>query len=270
MKPITNEIQFFGTSQKEMMNSFANTLISIYNDMGGDLPPYMETWFGTEKSGLMALIYKVKCLVFYRGDPLSVPIFLKRVSIGKIKMQSQPAQVYDTKKEDYQLGLGHFRCHGHAYTLTPIELKALRQYLTGQKGKVSVIGLNGLKYKMLDITACLHKQGVKWATDDKMLHNKFLITVTNTDTGEQANFYFYGSYHDAQNHVTELKEQDLLNAFECFVSDGIAGLDSFESFCDNLGSDSDSRASERIYKECIKSAEKLKSVINEDLYDFLK
>lgn len=275
MKPILNEIQFFGTSQREVVVSLSNQLISNYNEISGEAIELFDSYEALLKgeslhtkneSALNALCRKVNNIAIFNGDPLSVPVFLKQICTGKTKVLSQPSQVkYEPATETY--GKGQFRWDWQAYTLTANELKAVRQYVTGKKDKVSVVGLNGLKYKMLDITACLSVNGAKWSVDDKYLHNKFLISVTNTETGEQCNFDFFGSYHDYQNNVLELKENDLLNSFDCFVSDGIAGLESFQSFCDNMGYDSGSRAAEKIYKECIKSAEKLQTVVDGDLYD---
>lgn len=276
MKPITNEIQFFGTSQKEVITSLCNQLISNYNDISGDGIEIYQSYDSLIKSesyhtknvtALDALCRKLVNISIFNGDPLSVPVFLKQICTGKTKVLSQPSQVkFEPAIQTY--GKGQFRWDWQAYTLTETELQAVRLYVYGRKEKVSVIGLNGFKYKMLDITACLNKKGVKWAADDKLIHNKFLITVTNTDTGEQCNFDFYGSYNDYQNNVIELKDTTLLDSFQCFISDGIWGLESFEEFCDNMGYDNDSRRAEKIYKECIKSAEKIQSVIDVDLYDF--
>lgn len=276
MKPITNEIQFFGTSQREVIISLCNAIITNYNEVSGeDVELFTsfddvvknESYTVKDVTALNALFRKMVNIAINNGDPLSIPVFLKQICTGKTKVLSKPSHVkFEEAAETY--GKGQFRWDWQAYTLTPKEFKAVRMYVYGKKDKAAVTGLNGLKYKMLDITACLVLKGAKWSADDKYVHNKFLVTVTNTETGEQANFDFYGSYHDYTNNVVELKERDLLNSFECFISDGIAGLDSFESFCDNFGYDQDSRAAEKIYKECIKSAEKLESVIQVDLYDF--
>lgn len=276
MKPITNEIQFFGTSQKQVITSLCNAIITNYNEVSGEEIPLFisyddlligESYHTKNVSALNALYRKLNAIAIYNGDPLSIPVFLKQICTGKTKVLSQPSQVkFEEAAETY--GKGQFRWDWQAYTLTPNELKAVRMYVYGKKEKVPVTSLNGLKYKMLDITACLAVNGAKWSADDNYLHNKFLVTVTNTETGEQANFDFYGSYHDYTNNVVELKENDLLNSFDCFISDGIAGLESFEYFCVNFGYDQDSRNAEKIYKECIKAAEKLQGVIPNDLYDF--
>jgi len=276
MKTITNEIQFFGTSQKEVLTSLCNAIITNYNEVSGEELELFtsfddvvknESYTVKDTTALNALFRKMVNIAINNGDPLSIPVFLKQICTGKTKVLSQPSHVrFEHAAETY--GKGQFRWDWQAYTLTANELRAVRMYVYGRKDKAPVTSLNGLKYKMLDITACLAISGAKWSADDNYLHNKFLVTVTNTETGEQANFDFYGSYHDYTNNVVELKENDLLNSFDCFVSDGIAGLESFESFCDNFGYDRDSRKAENIYKECIKSAEKLQAVIPDDLYDF--
>jgi len=64
------------------------------------------------------------------------------------------------------------------------------------------------------------------------------------------------------------KESDLLHAFDCFVSDAIAGKNSFEEFCSEFGYDQDSRKAHKIYKACVKSCAKLERIYKGDLYEF--
>jgi hypothetical protein len=93
----------------------------------------------------------------------------------------------------------------------------------------------------------------------------YKINVYNKENKKRTSFDFY---------MGELskgikKEYDLLNAFYCFLSDGVSGLDSFEDFCFNFGYDTDSIKAYGIYKECKKSAVKIQRVITCNIYDLL-
>lgn len=97
-------------------------------------------------------------------------------------------------------------------------------------------------------------------------HNK--VTVKNLDNGKRTSFDFWGS---VVNPRVE-SEYDLLNAFYCFVSDALAGVDSFENFCSEFGYDTDSRNAEKIWKACKRSTDKFFNLTNYSLdmvYDFI-
>ena len=93
--------------------------------------------------------------------------------------------------------------------------------------------------------------------------NHHEVTVTNTETGEQTSFDFWGSIVNPELS----SEYDVLNAFYCFVSDAMSGQESFESFCSEFGYDTDSRRAEKTWKACQKSYDDLQSIYDGDLYD---
>lgn len=121
-------------------------------------------------------------------------------------------------------------------------------------------------YKNFKISAEFDgKKVASWdAYNDR--HNK--VTVKNLDSGKYTSFDFWGS---VVNPRVE-SEYDLLNAFYCFISDALAGLESFESFCGDFGYDTDSRKAEKIYKACKRAYTKFERVsgFNDDeMYDFI-
>ena len=263
---MNNEIQFFSTNQKDAFLSLANKIIDNYNSLGGNLKKFDSYRCLPSESSLLQMLNKVSIIIFDRGEPLSVPHFLKRIATGKIKGLGKPDGDAFARLEDTFLGMGHFR-NGEAYTLTDNELKALRMYLQGTNVDRAV---TEFKYKELIITSVLHNVGVKFANskNDSMLHNQFKVSITNQKTNIKTQFDFYGSYNDYKNGVLELKDLELLNAFECFINDSIAASEDFEEFCNSLGYDSDSRAAHKVYKECVKSLEKAEKIISGDLYEF--
>lgn len=94
------------------------------------------------------------------------------------------------------------------------------------------------------------KKVASWdANNDR--HNK--VTVKNLNNGKRTSFDFWGS---VKNPRVE-SEYDLLNAFYCFVSEALAGVDSFESFCSEFGYDTDSRNAEKIWRACKRSTNKI-------------
>lgn len=94
------------------------------------------------------------------------------------------------------------------------------------------------------------KKVASWdANNDR--HNK--VTVKNLNNGKRTSFDFWGS---VKNPRVE-SEYDLLNAFYCFVSDALAGVDSFENFCSEFGYDTDSRNAEKIWRACKRSTNKI-------------
>lgn len=120
------------------------------------------------------------------------------------------------------------------------------------------------------VTAKLSKTGVQFPFDNtsNFRHNEFNITI-KTYTGKTT-MKFYGSEMDYKNNGSEMDESDLKHALDCFVSDAASGDDNFESFCSNLGYDTDSRTAERIYKACVKQLAKFERVCpNTDIYNII-
>ena len=121
-------------------------------------------------------------------------------------------------------------------------------------------------YKNFKISAEFDgKKAASWdANNDR--HNK--VTIKNLDNGKRTSFDFWGS---VVNPRVE-SEYDLLNAFYCFVSDGLSTVDGFENFCSEFGYDTDSRRAEKIFKACKRSEEKLFRVTGysvDMMYDFI-
>ena len=70
--------------------------------------------------------------------------------------------------------------------------------------------------------------------------------VTVSKSGQRIGFEFWAS-----NNSPEVRSpSDLRSAFECFLSDAIAGMQTFEEFCGDFGYDTDSRKAERTWKAC--------------------
>jgi hypothetical protein len=61
-------------------------------------------------------------------------------------------------------------------------------------------------------------------------------------------------------HCTEPTAADVL---ACLVSDASAGEVSFQEFCDAMGYDSDSRAAERTWRACARTAPRLRRFLGE-------
>lgn len=121
-------------------------------------------------------------------------------------------------------------------------------------------------YKNFKITA--EFVGLKVASWDEYndRHNK--VTIKNFKNGKRTSFDFWGS---VKNPSLE-SDYDLLNAFYCFVSDALYGLESFENFCDEFGYDTDSRKAEKIYKLCKRAYVKFERVSgfsDNEMYNFV-
>ena len=100
---------------------------------------------------------------------------------------------------------------------------------------------------------------------DKMPENwnNHLVTVTNTATKRRCTFEFWASIANPELET----DYDVLNAFNCFVDDAIIGKMDFEEFCGEFGYDTDSRAAEKTWKACKRSAAKLERVYDGDIYE---
>jgi len=118
-------------------------------------------------------------------------------------------------------------------------------------------------YKNFTVTAIF--KGDKDAGWDNLNNsNNYKVTVRNTETGQKATFDFWASIANP-----ELEGGDVLNCLHCFVSDAISGQESFSEFCSELGYDTDSRQARKTWKACQKSAEKLDSIYDGDIYDLV-
>ena len=93
--------------------------------------------------------------------------------------------------------------------------------------------------------------------------NRHVVTIRNRDSGTRTTFDFWASLAEP-----ELRSpSDLRGAFECFLSDAIAGEQSFEEFCGDFGYDVDSRKAEKVWKACQRASTKAKRLLGSaDLY----
>jgi len=110
-----------------------------------------------------------------------------------------------------------------------------------------------LREQGIEVSAVLVDSGVKFPNTDKFdktFHNMFEVTIVRD--GIEVKMPFYGSHKDWGSGVDLLDEENLFGAFECFVSDALAGDQSFEEFCSSFGYNEDSRKAEKIWKECEK------------------
>lgn len=272
---MNNEFEFFGTNQKDACLSMINKISAIYNSMGNgkvkiynSYTEYAASLRETKKTGIEILQEKLHYTIFYKGDPLGAMAMLKRISKDEQKHWGKPDGDAEADLSDTYVGYGHFRYNGtHVCILNTVEINTVNIYLNNNNS--GDFATTEFKYKNLHITAKLIKSGVPFPNQkDSGLHNKFDVSIKNIETNDSTSFDYYGSTHDYNNAITELKGEDLLRSFDCFVSDALAGYDSFEDFCDNFGYDNDSRAAEKLYKECIKSMNKAQLVIDSNLYDF--
>ena len=120
-------------------------------------------------------------------------------------------------------------------------------------------------FKNFAITSTFKGDKLAPWSDKQQNYNNHIITVTNTETEQKISFEFWGNIMKP-----EVKTEDeLLNAFYCFVGDAVSGNDTFENFCSELGYNENSITAERTWKACKKSAEKLNKIYNGDIYDLV-
>ena len=99
---------------------------------------------------------------------------------------------------------------------------------------------------------------------DKLFHNVYKVTVSYN--GKKTSFKFYDSAHNTDMGIEPSKESLL----ETIVSDyNYTDYTTFEEFCGEFGYDKDSRKAEKIFKACLKQAEKIQKVIPFDVWQKL-
>lgn len=86
-----------------------------------------------------------------------------------------------------------------------------------------------------NVTISATCKGTANAFGDNLQHYKFYVTIRTSN--ETAHFYFYYSFANWQKGITELSEDELLNALDCFLSDASCydGATDFEDFCKEFG-----------------------------------
>lgn len=93
--------------------------------------------------------------------------------------------------------------------------------------------------------------------------NNHIVTVYNTETKKRTSFDFWASLNKPQ--ITESVEA--LEAFDCFVSDAIAGEMDFIEFCEEFGYSSRLRETEKTWKACVDAHKRLIRISDIDIYD---
>jgi hypothetical protein len=155
--------------------------------------------------------------------------------------------------------------YGHAWLVEPLPEEVITEitviFEKYNKQENIEQKTNKATFKQFEVKASFKgTKKAEWSSDN---FNNHMVTVTNTETGNKATFEFWAS----SAHPELNREYDILNAFYCFISDAVSGSYSFENFCNELGYDTDSRATEKIYRKCKKSLEKLNKIYDGDIYE---
>lgn len=121
-------------------------------------------------------------------------------------------------------------------------------------------------FGILKLTATFRGDKIApWSADKRGNWNYHVITVTNINPKKRTRFDYWASEHDPEVR----NGLQLLNAFECFVSDAIAGADGFENFCAESRYDTDSRQVEKVWRTCQRARQKLRRLVfsDDDIYE---
>lgn len=130
-KYINNSIQFISNHRKQLdyhFNKFFDFLylkkskaffkVINYSDLG-------DSWLFEDYSGLRALYYKCRHMVYDLGQPNDVLPMLKSIASNRVKKLTQPSKF---GQGDF-LGYGHFRWNYKAIVLSKKELEILNNEL---------------------------------------------------------------------------------------------------------------------------------------------
>lgn len=101
----------------------------------------------------------------------------------------------------------------------------------------------------------------KYFPGDKEIRNIYRVTITNR--GQRASFKFGDSIVNTQ----ERKVLDDYSVLACVKADYYNTKEyypTFEDFAGEFGYDRDSRQAEKIYKQCLKQAERLHRVFTQE------
>lgn len=104
-----------------------------------------------------------------------------------------------------------------------------------------------------------------WTTSMFRNRNNHRITVKNLDTGEWTWFEYWESIQE----VEIKKEEQLMFAFYCFLSDALAGEMEYYDFCNEYGYDGCEPSSKKVWKACQNSAEKANRLFGPDYVDIM-
>lgn len=95
-----------------------------------------------------------------------------------------------------------------------------------------------------------------WPCDSQNMNNH-RIQMMSVKKGVHESFEYWSSIADG---VTKDESEHLKGAISCIFSDAECSLESFQSFCENLGLSNDSIKDLNAFKECKKTASKLRKL----------
>lgn len=100
---------------------------------------------------------------------------------------------------------------------------------------------------------------------DKLPRYKYNVTVTIEDTAND--FAYYTSIADYEAGKKELAGDDLVDAFECFLSDAISGMMTRSDFVSEYGyTNTNPTYTNRIYNACVTTRHALRGISDDDIY----
>lgn len=118
-----------------------------------------------------------------------------------------------------------------------------------------------MKTKFHEFTITSYYRGDKCWNCDSKNYNNHIITVYNTETKSKTSFEFWESLKES-----EIKtEEQLVNAFECFLSDALAYIQArdIDDFSREFGYEKVTECL-RAYNGCKKAAKKAKRVVGDE------
>lgn len=92
---------------------------------------------------------------------------------------------------------------------------------------------------------------------DSQNKNNHRIQMMSVKKGVHESFEYWSSIADG---VTKDESEHLKNAINCILSDAECSLNGFDAFCENLGLSNDSIEDLNAFKECKKTASKLRKL----------
>ena len=101
----------------------------------------------------------------------------------------------------------------------------------------------------------------RYFPDDRESRDIYRITITNN--GTRISFRYGDSLKNTGSGTTPT-DDDILSCVKMDYHNTAEQYPTFADFCDELGYDNDSISSEKIYKNCLKQAEKLHKVFTDE------
>ena len=104
------------------------------------------------------------------------------------------------------------------------------------------------------ITGKLRGTGIYAPFDSKLKRCSYNIIISND--ADSVNFVYYMSHNDYMSNKRVMDEGDLINAFECILSDALLTLESFCDFMSEFGY-TDYKEAKKVYDACKEERDKL-------------